>query len=228
MTNRTRAWIAAAIIVIVIVAFAVWKYTQNALPFPVSASDHLTNWALPLPQDAASSTPRLSAQVSQFQAMLGGGTYPNETIYVGIANDDILLGDGKAAYLAYEKAIAASSSDALAYDDLGGLFARLYATSSAERAYAKAVALTPSQLLFQLSYLDYLAEVAPNAPATAAAFVSAKQVLGTTTPDLLVAEANWLAESGSTTAAIADWQEVLVLEPGLQVSIQERINALKQ
>jgi tetratricopeptide (TPR) repeat protein len=169
----------------------------------------------------------LTAQIAQLSKLLGQGQYPDSDIHTGIANDYILLGNGKAAYQEYLEAIEASSTYALGYDNLGGLFARLYATSTATRAYAKAVALAPEQLLFQLSYLDYLAEIAPNAPATAAAFANAKQQPGgATNPNLLIAEAGWLTQIGSTTAAIADWQEVEKQEPS--AAIEARIAELEK
>jgi tetratricopeptide (TPR) repeat protein len=229
MSNRKVIAILIVVLVVLVAAFVAYDAMQTPEPFPVSASDHLTNWALPLPQNSASSTPITQGQIAQFTALLGGGKYPNETIWVAIANDYTAIGEGKQAYQSYEKAIAASSTDALAYDDLGALFDRLYATTSAERAYAQSVALDPSQLLFQLSYLDYLAEVAPTASSTEQAFASAKEVLGATNPDLLIAEAAWLSQIGSTTAAIADWEIVLPqTPPEQQTAIEQRIAALKK
>lgn len=221
MSSRARAWVIGVVLAVIIIAAVAWYLMPAPNPFPVSAVDQPISWALPLPQDAASSTPRLTAQIAQLQKILGQGQYPDSDIHTGIANDYILLGNGKAAYQEYVAAIEASSTYALAYDDMGGLFARIYATSTAERAYAQAVTLAPEQLLFQLSYLDYLAEIAPTAPTTAAAFASAKaQPGGAMNPNLLIAEADWLTRIGSTTAAIADWQKVEQIEPSASVEAQ--------
>jgi tetratricopeptide (TPR) repeat protein len=220
-------WI-AIVAVVVIAGAALWYFTQAPTSFAISPEDQPISWSLPLPQDAASSTPRLTAQIASLSKLLGQGQYPDDDIQIGIANDYVLIGDGHSAYRAYERAIMASSTNALVYENLGGLFARLYATSTALRAYAKAVEIAPGQTLFQLSYLDYLAQVSPTSPETAVAFASAKTTLGATDTNILIAEAGWLAKIGSTTAAIADWREVERQEPGAAGAIEARIAQLLQ
>jgi tetratricopeptide (TPR) repeat protein len=228
MNNSTRAWIAVGIIIVVIAAFAVWQLTRTPNPFPVSAADNLSSWTIPIQIDA-SSTATINADISKLESYEGTTTYPAADIYLGIANDYASLGNGQSAYHYYVKALSATSTQPVTYYDLGALFARLYATTTATRAYALAVAADPTESIFQLGYLDYLAEVAPTAPATATAFAQARVTLGTSTPDFLIAEASWLGSIGSTTAAIADWQAVLPsVEPAQQAAVEARIAALKQ
>ncbi len=196
--------IVGVVVAIGIVGAAVWYFWPAPTVFPVSPADHLTSWALPVPSDTASSTPLITAQINQFAKMLGQGQYPDADIENAIGNDYAHLGDGEMAYQTYQRALIASSSDAVVYNNLGGLFARLYATTTATRAYAMAVQLAPTQLMPQLLYADYLAVVSPNDPATATAFASAKQEVGATNPNVLIAEASWLAGIGRTNDAIAD------------------------
>ncbi len=222
-------WILAAIVVAAAAAGTAWYLMQPPDLFQVRAEDQPVSWQLPLPQDAASATPRLRQQIADLGKLLGQGQYPDEDIEMGIANDYALIGEGQSAYHAYLRALAASSTDALAYDNLGGLFARLYATSTAVRAYAKAVALEPAQTLYQLSYLNYLAEAAPRSRSTAAAFASAKQPRGATNTNILIAESAWLASIGSTTPAIADLEAVRAhVGPAQQSAIDARIAQLKR
>lgn len=159
-----RAWLLVAIVLVLAVGAAAlaWYVMQQPNPFPVSSEDQPISWQLPLPADAASSTPVLAAQIAQLKKMVGQGQYPDENILMGIANNYALVGDGRGAYESYLKAIEASSTNALAYENLGGLFARLGATSTALRAYAKAAELDPGQAFFQASYRNYRAMTQPQ------------------------------------------------------------------
>lgn len=226
MSTNKNLWISLAALLVII--GGVWYFLRTpASSFAVSREDQPISWSLPLPQDAASSTPRLTAQIAQLSKIVGQGQYPDSDIYTAIGNDYAQIGDGKNAYKYYLKAADASSTYALAYDNMGALFARLHATSTATRAYAKAVGLNPDVLLYQLSYLDYLAETKPNDAGTATAFASAKQrPRAAENTSLLIAEAGWLEQIGSTTAAIADWRKVLTQEPGNATAINARIQLL--
>lgn len=226
MSNTTRSWIVGVVVVLVILGIA-WWYTRTPNLFPVSASDNLTSWTIPVNVDATS-TAAFKAQIATLKSYVGTTTYPTSDIYIGIANEYGLLGDGKSAYQYYLKALNASSTEAVTYDNLGALFARLYATTTATRAYAKAIALDPSEALFQISYLNYLTQVAPQDAMTATAFADAKTALGSTTPDFLITEATWLGAIGSTTAAIADWRKLEAIEPGNAAAIEARIAALRK
>jgi len=227
MTMNTKIWILAGVVIIAL-ALVAWFSWSPSNPLPVEASDHLTSWALPLPQDAASSSPQVEATIAELKSYVGTTTYSTADIYVGIGNEYLLLGDGHSAYNYYIKAIQASSTEAVAYDNMGALFAELHASSTALKAYKKAVALSPTTEFYQLSYLNYLAQVAPNDPATEAAFDAAAGALGRLAPNYLIARAVWLGSIGSTTAAIDTWEQVRTILPERASAIDAQIAQLEK
>lgn len=227
MSNNARSWAIGAIALAAVIGI-IWVLAAPANPFPLEAADHLANWTIPVNIDA-SSTALFEADIASLKSEIGTTTYSAADLYTGIGNDYLTLGQGREAYEYYGKALAASSTDPVIYDNLGALFERLYATSTALKAYAKAVALAPATELYQLAYLQYLAQAAPEASSTAAAFAAAGEALGTTTPDYLVVRAAWEGVLGDTAAAIADWQAVRAqVAPAQQAAIDAQIARLRQ
>ncbi|MGH7175114.1 MAG: hypothetical protein ACREGR_02010 [Minisyncoccia bacterium] len=226
MSTTAKYWIIGIIVVIALAAVA-WLSLGSKNPFPVDAADHLSDWSIPVNIDA-SSTALFEAQIVSLKGELGTTTVSAADIDVEIANAYLTLGQGQQAYQYYGKALTASSSESVAYLNLGALFARLHATSTALSAYTKAVAAAPSIELYQLSYLTYLAQVAPTASSTAAAFEQADRALGSETSDYLIVRAEWEGSTGSTSAAIADWEKVRTQVPPVQqAAIDAKIAQLR-
>jgi tetratricopeptide (TPR) repeat protein len=228
MSNSAKYWI-IGIIVLAAVIGIIWALAEPGNPFPVEPADRLTNWQIPVTIDA-SSTAAFEGDIAILKGEIGTTSYSAADLYTAIGNGYLTLGEGREAYTYYGKALASATSTApVIYDNLGALFERLYATSTAIKAYAKAVALAPATELYQLAYLEYLTKAAPAASSTAAAFAAAGEALGSTTPDYLIVRASWEGASGEAAAAIADWLAVRAqVAPAQRSAIDAQIARLRQ
>ena len=83
---------------------------------------------------------RANAEIARMKGLLNSGTYTNYELYVSIANQYELLGDGKQefTYLNYALAID-STKTGLAWHNMGKLLERLGAYKSARVAYDRMV-----------------------------------------------------------------------------------------
>jgi hypothetical protein len=140
----------------------------------------------------------MAQNIETLRSELGQGHYANEDLLTDMGNGYVFLGDGKDAYNTYVQALEASSSDAVAYENAALLLNRVYATTTARTAFAKAASLSPQTAFFQLAYVEFMTLVYPKDPATQAAFSTAEQYLPGNT-DLAKIKAAWLATMGSTT-----------------------------
>jgi hypothetical protein len=229
MPASAKYWIIAAVALAAVIGI-IWVLAEPGNPFPVDPADRLSEWSIPVNVDA-SSTAAFESEIAALKSDIGTSTYPAGDIYTGIGNLYLTLGEGKEAYADYGKALASGSStdEAVIYDNLGALFERLYASSTAAKAYATAVELSPATELYQLAYLQFLTKAAPAASSTAAAFAAAGAALGSTTPDYLVVRAAWEGALGENAAAIADWQAVRAqVAPAQQAAIDAQIARLRQ
>ena len=88
---------------------------------------------------------RANAEIARMKGLLNSGTYTNYELYVSIANQYELLGDGKQefTYLNYALAID-STKTGLAWHNMGKLLERLGAYKSARVAYDKLVQAQPT------------------------------------------------------------------------------------
>ena len=146
--------------------------------------------------------------------LLGKGQYDDYDLYDGIANDDVLLGNGKAAYQNYNRAIAIHPKKGLAYTNLAHLMDVLGAYDTAADAYAKATTVEPGILEYHIERLDYLTQQFPNDTARIVAAINdVSKQFGDTAP-ILVIEARWFAGLGQYAKAIATYQQAEVLSPG--------------
>ncbi len=229
---NTRRWIGMLVAIVIIVAGGVWIFAAthaSVNPLPIDPRDSITSWNFQGAYSSATLAPQKETEIASFKAKLGKGQYPDYQILLAIGEDYELMGDGKDAYNYYGKSAEASSTQAaLAFNNIGALMERLGAVNTAQEAYSKAVALNPQTELYQLAYLEFLTNDEPQSSITPAAFSAAKSALGSTTPDILIVEANWLTAIGSTTAAIADWNLVLPqVNSQQQAAIQSTIEKLK-
>src|SRR3989338_1745307 len=88
---------------------------------------------------------KVRADIVRLKGLLNSGTYTNYELYVSIANQYELLGDGKQefTYLNYALAID-STKTGLAWHNMGKLLERLRAYKSARVAYDKLVQMQPT------------------------------------------------------------------------------------
>ncbi|HEX8946790.1 MAG TPA: tetratricopeptide repeat protein [Candidatus Paceibacterota bacterium] len=174
-------------------------------PLPLDARDTIVSWTVPVQGSAV--TAQVQADIVSLSKKIGSGAYPDDDLYIQIAQDYELLGDEQNAYQFYLLAAKKAPTKGLAFNNLGNLFAKLGAYHTAHEAYAKAVALEPSTELYWLSYLHFLTAYERTAPTTAPVFAAAVKATDAA-PDVLIARATWEEAVGNFAGAIADWQAV--------------------
>lgn len=193
--------------------------------FPLNRADSLASWSFTaLDTGNAVLTAATDADKAKLAALLGGGMYDDYDLYIGIGNDADLEGDGRAAYTAYDKAVAIHSNKGLAYANLGHLFDELGAYHTAADAYAKAVAVEPGVIQYHLARLDFLTKRFPtDETRLAAAFDDAHNQFGDTASVLSI-KAEWLEGEGRYADAIKAWQTAKTLSsPDRRAAIDAQI-----
>ena len=235
MQMLKKYWIIAALIGIAVVAGAaagVWYYrAKTSIPaFPINAADTISSWTFKGAYTGnATLVAQANADIVHLKGLLGKGQYDNYDLYIGIGNDDNLLGNGSGAYENYDRAIAIYPNQGLAYANLAHLMDELGAYHTAADAYAKAVAVQPSVLEYQTERLAYLTRQFPTDNALIlAALTDASNQFGDT-PSILAIEAQWLTGQGRYADAIKAWETVKMLSPkDRQAAIDAEIARLKK
>lgn len=96
-------------------------------------------------KDGGTLEAQANAQVARLKGLLDSGTYTNYELYVSIANQYDLLGDGKNEYTYLNDALAIDSTKTgLAWHNMGKLLERLGAIKSARVAYDRLVEVQPT------------------------------------------------------------------------------------
>lgn len=125
--------------------------TANVPPRPVptlpsiAKGDTIASWDF---IGAYADNPELiakaNAEITRLLGLIGKGSYPDVSLYVAIANQYELLGDGKQQYDYLGRAIkVAGDTSGLPWHNLGVLMERLGALKTARAAYDKAALIQP-------------------------------------------------------------------------------------
>jgi tetratricopeptide (TPR) repeat protein len=198
-------------------------------PFPINSADTIVSWSF---TGAYTGNDTLIAQANadivHLKSLLGKGQYDDYDLYLGIGNDDNLMGNGRGAYANYDHSIAIHPKKGLAYANLGHLMDELGAYNTAADAYAKAAEVQPTMLEYFIEQLTYLTRQFPKDDARiSAAIADANKQFGDTA-QILSIEAEWLTGQGRYADAIKAWQTAKTLSPGADTSsIDTEIARLK-
>ena len=154
-------------------------------PFTITLArgDTVASWNF---QGAYTDNPDLlqkaQVEIARLSSMLGSGTYTDYELYVSIASQYDLLGEGAKELTYLEKALGIDSAHTgLAWENTGGLMTRLGANLTARTAFENAVDAQPSPQYIQtlISFLQ------TNFPQDSADIQKAQKLLqteqGTTT-----------------------------------------------
>lgn len=137
---------------------------------------------------------KANAEIQRLNGLLGKGTYPDESLFVAIANQYELLGDGKQQYEYLSRAIAIGVGDAatgLPWHNLGVLMERLGALETARVDYREATLVQPQSKQWHFSYLEFLTTRMKNDVADIEkAFAAAFEYVGQDT-DILSLQSDW-------------------------------------
>ena len=136
---------------------------EPSVAFAVNPSDTVTSWNF---QGAytgnAELTAKAKSEIARLTGLLGSGEYPDYILYVSIANQYDLLGDGANEFLYLKKALALDATKTgLAWYNIGQLFARLGAYATARTALERAVAAEPFPQ-YERALADFLKEHYPG------------------------------------------------------------------
>jgi hypothetical protein len=150
------------------------------------------------------------------------------TIYVSIANQYDLLGDGESEYKYLKKALAIDAEmTGLAWHNLGVLLARLDARESARDAYARAAKAQNQMVGYQSAYFEYLTENFPeDTGAIEAAYKAIEEIYGDNAAFLEI-RARWYESVNRVSDAVGDWKKIKTLSPGAAAIIDSEIARLE-
>lgn len=205
------------------------KPTTLTNPFSLASGEVIGSWSY---KGAYTGNPELErkaqAEIQRLDGMFGTKDNSNYMLYVSIANQYDLLGDGAKAYEYLLRALKEDSNETgLAWYNLGALLVRLDAPQSARKAYAGAVAAQPTVDQYQTRYLEFLTLNFPTEEkAIEDAYTKAKAILGEQST-LLQIRARWLEAVGRTVDAIATWKKVLAISPSEASAIGTEIQRLE-
>lgn len=205
--------------------------TSTATPSTVTSANTSVSKLVINPADAITSwnfkgaytgnetlTAQANADITRLTELLGKGEYDDYDLYIGIANDCGLLGEGTLAYQYYTRAIAVHPNKGLAYVNLAHLFDQLGASHSAADAYARATTVEAGMLEYHIERLTFLTRTFPNdATRIAAALTAVSKQFGDNA-SILAIEAQWLTGQKRYVDAIGAWEKAKLISPGKDVS----------
>lgn len=169
-------------ILIILVAVGAWWYTSQSemYPFEIASEDNIQSWDFQGAYEGnADLEKRAHDEIDRLEGLVGSGEETDYILYVSIANQYNLLGDGENEYKYLRMALAEDSeTTGLAWHNLGKLFERLGAYGSARIAYDGMVRAQPGLQYFN-TRLEFLKTHYPNdTAAIAAAEADIKAVVG--------------------------------------------------
>ncbi len=230
--NRTHT-IIIGIIVLLIIGAGAYAYMQKSggYSYTLAQGEHIADWHL---QGAytgnADLEKKANDEITRLRGLLSNkkDAITDYTLYISIANQYHLLGDGKDEYEYLMQALAIdSTTTGLAWENLGVLLEQTGAPKSARDAYAHAAAAQPQIVQYQAQYLDFLTNhFKDNTAEIEAAFANAQKT-DQTDLTLLQIRARWLEGTGRTTEAIAVWKNMRALSPESSASIDAEIKRLQ-
>jgi tetratricopeptide (TPR) repeat protein len=205
--------------------------TNNPHPedFSFTLSEKIENWQFKGVYTGNSELEKKAqADIDRLNGMFGTEGNTDYILYVSIAGQYELLGDGAKEYEYLLRALAEDSEKTgLAWYNLGVLLTRLGAFESARVAYEKAVAAQPQMDQYQTRYLEFLTQQFPkDEKAIEQALRDAEAILGEQ-PTLLEIHARWLEGVGRIQEAIVDWKKIRELSPGSAPAIQSELRRLE-
>lgn len=140
----------------------------NTLAAPsIAAGDVIASWSFKgAYADNAELMTKAGVEIARLLGLVGKETYTDLALYVAIANQYGLLGDGKQEYEYLGRAIKANTTSGLPWHNLGVLMEKLGALQTARTAYENATLIQPEMKNYQLAYINFLIARLPSDTAT--------------------------------------------------------------
>lgn len=173
-------------IAIVVIAGGVWWYTGRSASydFQFAEGESITSWDFQGAYTGNSEfEERARGEIARLKSLFGEEGYTDYELYVSIANQYGLLGDGKGEYNYLMKALAIDSEKTgLAWHNLGRLLERFGAYGSARVAYDAMVKAQPL-IQYQTVRLEFLRT---HVPEDTEAITAAETQLRSTTGEFIM------------------------------------------
>lgn len=134
-------------IAVLLIAIGIRQYFKKDIhPFPLAAGEVIVNWQFTGPyKDGGENEAHIHSEIKRLTGLLKSGEFTKYELYVSIANQYELLGDGEQEYIYLGKALAIDSEKTgLAWYNMGRLLERLGAYESALQAYTNAAIAQPA------------------------------------------------------------------------------------
>jgi len=169
---------------------------STVAPPSIIKGDTISSWSFKgVYADSPELVAKADAEIKRLTDLVGrGGEYPDVSIYVGIANQYDLFGDGKQEYDYLVRAISSNGGvSGLPWHNLGVLMEKLGAPLTARVAYQNATLVQPKLKQWHFAYLEFLTtrmkdDVTDIEKAFAAAFANIGQ-----DADILYMQSAWKA-----------------------------------
>jgi len=148
---------AVALIILGLGAWWMWG-GSSPHPFPLQPGERVASWELEgSHNDDGELEAGARAEIARLEGMFGKEEEPDYILYVGIANQYHLIGDGEKEYEYLGRALAIDAeSTGLAWHNMGQLLARLGALQSAKVAFENAIQAEPQIIQYHRAYIDFL------------------------------------------------------------------------
>lgn len=125
--------------------------------YALAKEDHISSWDWKgVYQDGADKQKSVTAEIGRLKDLISKGGISDYDLYVGLASQYELLGDGKSAYQYLSKAIALDKKRGLAYMNMGHLMEEMGAFATARVAYDAAVAAEPNNQVYASARQNFL------------------------------------------------------------------------
>lgn len=140
-------------------------YAVNTLP--ISPKDTLASWSFKGSHaDGGTLERQVESQIASLKTKINETNPTVQEIYISIANDYELLGDGKSAYNYFLQALNSKQryeqEDGMAWAGLGDLMQTLHAYYTAATAYGNAVKADPGEPSFHVARISFLLSYLPK------------------------------------------------------------------
>lgn len=212
-----------------------WYSLQtSSFTLDIDSRDTISTWDFQgSHKDGGEFEARVAAEMVKLQAALEDeATEPTDyAVYVSMAGQQTLLGDGKNTLKYLEKALAIDSTKTgLAWHNVGVLMERLGALNTARMAYARAVEAQPQIDTYHVARFNFLFKYfSEDGPVIYSAITEAATEFGEDNPFVLQAKAQWFELQEKWSDAIGVWEQILDAAPTeLKGDINKKINELKK
>jgi len=223
-------YIIAGVVTAFLLFGGAWWYTSQSALYPFELSESVTSWDF---EGAYTGNPELEdrahAEIERLNGMFGTEDNTDYILYVSIAGQYELLGDGAKEYEYLLRALAEDSGKTgLAWNNLGVLLTRLGAYDSARVAYEKAAAAQPTYEQYQTSLLLFLTQYFPeDEEGIQNAYRKAGEALNGEWPTIIEIRARWLEKVGRIEEAIEGWKLLLEASPQSAAAVKLELQRLE-